>query len=783
MPLHPQVQQALESVIGSIYNLQTSAGGGYKRYYSAIFRDLPDRYEYPDYYVVIKEPRCLHGVLENMRRGAYSSAQAVAFDLFLIWSNAREYNEQGSLVYADADKLEDYMERLWRERCPPLPPFESLPRPGAAAPPPVAPSPAEPERKVKRIKLTGSLGSSAASPGLAAHTPTTPSAPGPTKPTLTIKLGGNRQTVGAAGGIGASGAGLPPLPTLPTLPTLPAHGSDRQQVTGGYGSSQAEASTARAVKAESAGPDGDDAPSTTPAVPTVPDTESGWMGGDIGGEPTQVYRDILAKIRTYTDASGRPLATPLIDVPDREARPDYYELVSDPVSLNTIEAKVNAGAYSTPEAFDRALHHLFAVAKLFIRPESPGTIYTDLMVLQRLYQELTKRVSPLLRTAEISDAAALASVGGGPGNVQHARGDDGAVGLDLKSRATTRPTTKDKIFLDSINFKGDVLKTGDWVLLLNPDNPGKPIIAQIWKTYRRQDSPQRCLSVCWYYRPEETVHPASRTFYENEVFKTGVFMDHNVEDFLDRCFVMFFTRYTRGRPKPPAWTPSIPLFVCEHRYKDDIKAFKKIKSWASCIPEEIRVHEYDFEPFEDGHVEQLARVKSPFVRGMAGPGRLSGAAASAPAYHFSQDGKPQTAEEAKATSPEARAQPASSFASTVAQPTADFDSPAPVPQPTFLALVAQTPAIPSLSSLPPSLSDFAVEPVGASSPASTPAEQAASLEDFAPLPASMKSKFRNDALGDVLWFSAPAAAVAPITRPAHSLEYLYWRAQQRQQLA
>lgn len=278
----------------------------------------------------------------------------------------------------------------------------------------------------------------------------------------------------------------------------------------------------------------------------------------------------------------------------------------------------------------------------------------------------------------------------------------------------------------------------------------------------------------------------------------------NVEDFLDRCFVMFFTRYTRGRPKPPAWTPSIPLFVCEHRYKDDVKAFKKIKSWASCIPEEIRVHEYDFEPFEDGRVEQLTRVKSPFVRGMAGPGRLSGAAASAPAYHFSQDGKPQTAEEAKATVPEARAHPASSLAPTVAQPTAGFDTPAPVPQPTFPSLAAQAPVIPSLSSLPPSSSDFAVEPVGAPSPASTPAEQAASLEDFAPLPASLsaspsrclstsicpdrrpshaESKFRSDALGDVLWFSAPAAVVAPIARPAHSLEYLYWRAQQRQQLA
>jgi chromatin structure-remodeling complex subunit RSC1/2 len=47
-----------------------------------------------------------------------------------------------------------------------------------------------------------------------------------------------------------------------------------------------------------------------------------------------------------------------------------------------VQDKVNAGAYATPEAFDRDLHHLFTVAKLFIRPETPGTIYSDLMVLQ-----------------------------------------------------------------------------------------------------------------------------------------------------------------------------------------------------------------------------------------------------------------------------------------------------------------------------------------------------------------------------------------------------------------
>lgn len=55
-------------------------------------------------------------------------------------------------------------------------------------------------------------------------------------------------------------------------------------------------------------------------------------------------------------------------------------------------------------------------------------------------------------------------------------------------------------------------------------------------------SPQRMLSVCWYYRPEETVHPVQRTFYENEVFKTGNFMVHVLEDYLEKCLVMFYTK-------------------------------------------------------------------------------------------------------------------------------------------------------------------------------------------------------------------------------------------------
>lgn len=44
--------------------------------------------------------------------------------------------------------------------------------------------------------------------------------------------------------------------------------------------------------------------------------------------------------------------------------------------------------------------------------------------------------------------------------MQHAKGDEASHGTDIKSKATARPTLRDKIFLDSIHFKGHTLRTG-----------------------------------------------------------------------------------------------------------------------------------------------------------------------------------------------------------------------------------------------------------------------------------------------------------------------------------
>jgi chromatin structure-remodeling complex subunit RSC1/2 len=149
------------------------------------------------------------------------------------------------------------------------------------------------------------------------------------------------------------------------------------------------------------------------------------------------------------------------------------------------------------------------------------------------------------------------------------------------------------------------------------------------------------MSVCWYYRAEQTIHPVHRVFWDHEVFKTskrrlvdslvhwsnvliGHFADHSLDDLIERIAVQFTARHIRGRPRPPYWHPGWPLYICDSRYNDRERCFVKIKNWSSCVPEEVRKRQdwMPIFPFER-HVYPC-RFPSPFVkgRGVKGPGSI-----------------------------------------------------------------------------------------------------------------------------------------------------------------
>ena len=159
-----------------------------------------------------------------------------------------------------------------------------------------------------------------------------------------------------------------------------------------------------------------------------------------------------------------------------------------------------------------------------------------------------------------------------------------------------------------ILHNGELWKVGDWIHIQNPNDVTKPIVAQIYRTWQDTDG-EKWINACWYYRPEQTVHQYEKHFFPNEVVKTGQYRDHRIDEIVDRCFVMFTTRYSRGRPR------GLPLdkevYVCDSRYNEEKHKLNKIKTWASCLPDEVRDKDYEMDLF-DG-LKRVKKVPSPIL--------------------------------------------------------------------------------------------------------------------------------------------------------------------------
>ena len=161
---------------------------------------------------------------------------------------------------------------------------------------------------------------------------------------------------------------------------------------------------------------------------------------------------------------------------------------------------------------------------------------------------------------------------------------------------------------NGILHDGELWKVGDWVHIQNPNDVTKPIVAQIYRTWQDTEG-QEWVNACWYYRPEQTIHQYEKHFYPNEVVKTGQYRDHQVDEIIDRCFVMFCTRYSRGRPR--GFPSDKEVYVCDSRYNEEKHKLNKIKTWASCLPDEVRDKDYEMDLF-DG-IKKVKKVPSPLL--------------------------------------------------------------------------------------------------------------------------------------------------------------------------
>lgn len=124
----------------------------------------------------------------------------------------------------------------------------------------------------------------------------------------------------------------------------------------------------------------------------------------------------------------------------------------------------------------------------------------------------------------------------------------------------------------------------------------------------------------WFLRPEQTVHPAGRRFYEKEVFKWDKFVEHVQADLMGKCIVLHVRDYVRGRPE--GWESDdlqSHVYICESRYLEQAKKMDKIKNWRLSQPNKLKGEELKMTQLFDTPL-QLEKFPSPFANSGADGG-------------------------------------------------------------------------------------------------------------------------------------------------------------------
>ncbi|KAL2009247.1 hypothetical protein VTN00DRAFT_7441 [Thermoascus crustaceus] len=276
---------------------------------------------------------------------------------------------------------------------------------------------------------------------------------------------------------------------------------------------------------------------------------------------------VLKGIRKFKDPSGQLKVRHFERLPDKAQYPDYFVEIKEPMAIDIIKRKSKRKKYNSVDHFMKDMDLMFNNAKSYNQPDSQ--LYKDAVDLQVEAHKLAEQEK------KKPDSEYLM--------------EDGRLPLP-----------------DGILHNGELWKVGDWVHIQNPNDVTKPIVAQIYRTWQDSEG-QKWVNACWYYRPEQTVHQYEKHFYPNEVVKTGQYRDHRIEEVLDRCFVMFFTRYNRGRPR--GLPPDKEVYVCEARYNEEKHKLNKIKTWASCLPDEVREKDYEMDLFDAPR--KIKKVPSP----------------------------------------------------------------------------------------------------------------------------------------------------------------------------
>ncbi|XP_065498871.1 protein polybromo-1 isoform X3 [Caloenas nicobarica] len=532
-----------------------------------LFMVKPSKKDYPDYYKIILEPMDLKMIEHNIRNDKYVGEEAMIEDMKLMFRNARHYNEEGSQVYNDAHMLEKILKEK-RKELGPLAEDDDV---------------ASPKLKLSR--------KSGISPKKSKYMT-------PMQQKLNEVYEAVKNYTDKRGRrLSAIFLRLPSRSELPDYYVTIKKPVDMEKIR----------SHMMANKYQDIDSMVEDFVMMFNNACTYNEPESliykdalvlhkvlletrREIEGDEDSHVPNVtlliqelIHNLFVSVMSHQDDEGRCYSDSLAEIPAVD--PNFPN--KPPLTFDIIRKNVENNRYRRLDLFQENMFEVLERARRMNRTDSE--IYEDAVELQQFFIKIRDE---LCKNGEILLSPALSYT------TKHLHNDvekekkeklpkeieeDKLKREEEKREAEKSEDSSGSAGLSSLHrtysqdcsFKNSMYHVGDYVYV-EPAEPNlQPHIVCIERLWE-DSAGEKWLYGCWFYRPNETFHLATRKFLEKEVFKSDYYNKVPVSKILGKCVVMFVKEYFKLCPEN---FRDEDVYVCESRYSAKTKSFKKIKLW------------------------------------------------------------------------------------------------------------------------------------------------------------------------------------------------------------
>ncbi|XP_071349268.1 polybromo 1, like isoform X3 [Trachinotus anak] len=537
-----------------------------------LFMVKPSKKDYPDYYNVILEPMDLKTIEHNIRNERYATEEALMDEMKLMFRNARHYNEEGSQVYNDADILEKILKDKRKELGPP---------------------PEEDDVGSPKLKLRKSGVSPKKSKYLT-----------PLQQRLNELYDAVRNFTDRRGRrLSTIFLRLPSRAELPDYYATIKRPIDMERLrshmtAGRYQDVEALVEDFALMFNNACIYNEPESLIYRDALVlhrVLLETRKQQEGGEDSGPPAvgplvrELIRNLFVSVLGHQDEEGRCYSDSLAEIPAVDpAAPE-----KPPLNFDVIRMHVDRGRYRRLDVFQEHMFEMLEKARRLHRTDSE--IFEDAVELQQFFikirDELCKNGEILLSTALNYTLKHLHS------DVEQEKREkipkeieedkqkkeeeeeenkDGKKAEHLPGEAWQSESETERVYSQNCSFENSTYHVGDFVYVEPSEPKLKPHIVCIERLWE-DEAGEKWLYGCWFYRPSETFHLATRKFLEKEVFKSDYYNKVSISKVLGKCMVMFVKDYFKMQPEGYR---AEDVYVCESRYAARNKSFKKIKIWA-----------------------------------------------------------------------------------------------------------------------------------------------------------------------------------------------------------